>query len=198
MNFKYYDILSLLVMGYIVLMIFMNVFEIHYDNADSVLHLAFAFIVGYFINTLSSLLEDFFYWTIGGMPSNKLLKIDPNKRYTGIRKVKFYQAQKVIEMLKIDVDDVNASEGKMFGRAMRISSGNEKSRVPDFNAHYALSRTVLTVMLIISGVLIIHYYGCWKTYLIIIPLLLAWERYRERGYYFAREVLNEYLKCKEQ
>jgi len=79
---------------------------------------------------------------------------------------------------------------------MRDINGNEKSRVPDFNAHYAFSRIVLTAMLAVTILFVIKYPCCWQTYLIFIPLFLSWERYKQRGYYYAREVLNEYLKLK--
>jgi hypothetical protein len=198
MNFKYYDTLSQLVMGFIVLVVLMNVIGLQYDNSYSVPYLAFAFVIGYFINIISSLLEKFFYWTIGGMPSDRLLKIKQGKNYSGTNKIKFYQTQKVIQLLKEDVGDKDASERKMFAKAMRIANNNEKSRAYDFNAHYAFSRVVLTTFLLITIILIIKYPCCWKTYLIIIPLLLAWERYRERGYYYAKEVLNEYIEYKEK
>lgn len=183
-------------MGYVLLIFLMMVFEIKYDNSYFVPYIAFAFVIGYFINVISSLLESFYYWTIGGVPSDNLLKIKKGKMYTGISKVKFYEASKVIELLKKDVADENANEGKMFSKAMRVANVKERSRVPDFNSHYAFSRIVLTTMLIITILLIIKYPCCWKIYLIIIPLLLAWERFRQRGYYYAKEVLNEYLKSK--
>ena len=198
MKFKYYDTLSQLVMGFIFLVVLMYVIGLQYDKSYSVPYLAFAFVIGYFINTISSLLEGFFYWTIGGMPSDKLLKMKQGKKYSGISKVRFYQTSKVIQLLKEDVEDKDANERKMFSKAMRIANSNEKSRVHDFNALYAFSRVVLTTFLLITAILIIKYPCCWKTYFIIIPLLLAWERYRERGYYYAKEVLNEYIEYKEK
>lgn len=81
---------------------------------------------------------------------------------------------------------------------MRAVNGDEKSRVADFNAQYALSRTILTTVLI-STILIIVLYPCfWQSYLTIAILLICWNRYKERAYYYAREVLNEYLKKNKQ
>jgi len=171
-------------------------FGIKYDNSYSVPYIAFAFVIGYFINTIGSLLEDFYNFTIGGMPSDNLLKISNGKKYTGIRKVRFYEASEVIKLLKKDVNDENADERKMFLKAMQIVNNNEKNRVSEFNAYYAFSRIVLTSMCIISISIIIKYPCLWKTYLIFVPLFLSWERFRQRGYYYAREILNEYLKFK--
>ena len=196
MKFKYYDALSQLVMGYLVLIALMMAFEIKYDNSYSIPYLACAFVIGYFLNAVSSILEDFFYWTIGGRPSDNLLKIKGNKKYTGTYKVRFYETYKVVELLKNDIADGNTNERRLFSKAMRDINGNEKSRVPDFNAHYAFSRIVLTAMLAVTILFIIKYPCYWQTYLIFIPLFLSWERYKQRGYYYAREVLNEYLKLK--
>jgi len=196
MNFKHYDVFSQLVMGYIILFALMMFFGIEYDNSHSVPYIAIAFLLGYFTNTVSSILEGFFYLTIGGRPSDKLLTIQKGKNYTGIRKVKFYEAARVIELLKNDVDDENASPLKMFSKAMRTANSNDKSRVSDFNANYAFSRIVLTTMLVVSMLIIVKCPCSWKTYLILFPLLLSWERFRQRGYYYAKEVLNEYLEYK--
>jgi hypothetical protein len=194
MNFKYYDILTQVIVGYLILVVAIYALDFAYDSAYNVPYLVIAFIVGYFINAISSLLERFYYWTIGGMPSDKLLRINLQKKYSGISKVRFYHTEEVVAMLKQDLNDSNANERKMFSYAMRFSNGDEKCRVPDFNAHYAFSRVMLTTILIITIILLFHFYNKWETYLVFIPLILSWSRYRERGYYYAREVLNEYLK----
>jgi hypothetical protein len=198
MEFKYYDVLTQLVVGYLVLVALLYAFGITYNDAYTVPYLAGAFVIGYFINAMSSLLENFYYWTIGGKPSDKLLQIDSEKKYTGISKVRFYHADEIIPMLKQEVRDENANERKMFSVAMHFSSSDNNTRVPDFNAHYAFSRVILTAVLVVAIILLIRFYNQWKTYLLFIPLLLSWERYKERGYYYAREVLNEYLNKKKQ
>lgn len=196
MKFKHYDILSQVVIGYVILVVLIYFFDLDYDNKYSVAYLAIAFVIGYLVNALSSFLDKFYHWTIGGKPSSKLLQIHPKKKHTGIGKVRFYHAEKIILLLKEDVEDENADENKMFGAAMRLSNSDESTRVPDFNAHYAFSRVMLTAMIILALLLIVKYYNNWQVYLIIFPLLLCWVRYKERGYYYAREVLNEYLKTK--
>ncbi|MDR2407772.1 MAG: hypothetical protein LBE13_06640 [Bacteroidales bacterium] len=196
MNFKYYDTLTQIIVGYLILVISIYAFGFTYTNAYNVPYLAGAFVIGYFINTISSLLEGFYYWTIGGMPSNKLLRINSQKKYSGISKVRFYHTAEVVAMLQHDLNDSDANERKMFSYAMTFSNSDEKCRVPDFNAHYAFSRVMLTTTLIITIILLFHFYDEWETYLVFILLILSWNRYRERGYYYAREVLNEYLKKK--
>jgi hypothetical protein len=165
MNFKYYDILTQIVAGYLTLVAFIFSFDFKYDSIYSVPYLAVAFVFGYFINSISSLPEGFYYWTIGGKPSNKILQTNQQKEYSGISKVRFYHTSKVIAMLKQDLCDSNANEEKMFSYAMAISNNNEKSRIPDFNAHYVFSRIVLTTMLIITIILSFHFYNKWGFYL---------------------------------
>lgn len=77
---------------------------------------------------------------------------------------------------------------------MREVNGDQNPRVQDFNAHYAFSRTILTTILISTILIIVSHPNCWQSYLSIIVLLICWNRYKERAYYFAREVLNEYVR----
>ena len=199
MEFKYYDLLSTIIVGYFAMMAYLFFAGIDYNENYSIAYIAAAFVVGYLLNSISSLMENFWYLTIGGMPSDKLLPIDPNKdnkEYTGIYRVRFYEAEKAIACLKEDLRNPNATTRQMFGRAMRKTNANQDSRVPDFNAQYAFSRVLLTTLFFVT-IIAIAYHPCdWRTYLMIIPLLIAWNRFKERGYYYAREVLNEYLNTK--
>lgn len=205
MNFKYYDIMSSLVAGYVLLVIGMYSFQIEYKNDYTVAYLAFAFICGYVINSVGSLLEPIYYFTIGGKPSTRLLMEDVKKhcwtynlfipKNTGIKKVRFYETKNVRKILLKGLENENPSEDRLFSKAMREVNGIQDSRVPDFNAHYALSRTILTTVLISTILLLLSSYSSyWQSYLSIVVLLICWNRYKERAYYYAREVLNEYLK----
>ena len=204
MNFKYYDVISSLVVGYVLLVITMYSFQIEYENDYTVAYLAFAFVYGYIINSVGSLLEPMYYYTIGGKPSTRLLHNGKEKhcwlyhffvpKNTGIKKVRFYETENVRKLLIKGLENENPSENRLFYKAMREVNSNQDSRVPDFNAHYALSRTILTTILISTILVISSHPHCWKSYLSIIVLLICWNRYKERAYYYAREVLNEYLK----
>ena len=204
MEFKYYDVLSNLVVGYVLLVIGMYAFQIEYNSDYTVAYFAMAFLCGYLINAVSSLLEPVYYFTIGGKPSNRLLNDGTEKhgkfyhlfipRNTGIRKVRFYETTAVRKLLLEGIESENPKEDRLFGRAMRAVNGNQDSRVPDFNAHYALSRTILTTVLISATLVIYTNPSNWHSYLSIALVLICWNRYKERAYYYAREVLNEYLK----
>ena len=159
--------------------------------------------MGYILNAVSALLEPLYYWFMGGMPSDKLLRFpEPNccgkvRKYTGFGRVRFYEYEKVVKLLREELDDVDADEKKMFGKAMSYSNSNDKSRVPDFNAHYAFSRVMLTLVLVSACLIMTKYYDVWWAWLItLLVILLVGHRCKERGYYYAREVLIEYLKNK--
>ena len=204
MNFKYYDVISSLVVGYVLLVITMYSFHIEYNSDYTVAYLAFAFVLGYVINSVGSLLEPIYFFTIGGKPSTRLLnegKEDHCWLYnlfvpknTGIKKVCFYETANVRKILIEGLKDEHPSEDRLFCKAMREVNGEQNSRVQDFNAHYALSRTILTTILISTILVIVSHPCCWQSYLSIIVLLICWNRYKERAYYYAREVLNEYLR----
>ena len=68
MKFNHYETLVNLVLGYLLLIAFMFGLGIDYDNKLTVPYLASAYVIGYMLNALSSLLEPFYYWTIRGMP----------------------------------------------------------------------------------------------------------------------------------
>lgn len=204
MEFKYYDVLSSLVVGYVLLVVGMFSLQIEYDSDYTVAYLAMAFLCGYLINAVSSLLEPLYYFTIGGKPSNRLLNDGTEKhgqfyhffipRNTGIRKVRFYETTTARKLLLEGFEDEDPKEDRLFSKAMRTVNGDQDTRVPDFLAHYALSRTILTTVLISSLLIIYANPNNWQSYLSIVLVLICWNRYRERAYYYAREVLNEYLK----
>lgn len=154
------------------------------------------YVVGYFLNAFSSLIEEpFLFRIICGKPSDKLLTPVPGQKWTGIKKVRFYFPEQAIVALKKDTRDDEATPDKMFGYAMRMVNADQDCRVPDFNGHYAFSRVILTTLFVAIVIAEIEFYDVWYSWLISITiLLLARNRYKERGYYYAREVLNEYLK----
>lgn len=204
MNFKYYDILSSLVMGYVLLVIGMYSFQFDYNNDYTVAYLAIAFLCGYIINSIGSLLEPIYYFTIGGKPSSRLLDENKKKhnrlyhffipRNTGIEKVRFYETADVRKLLINKFEEENVTDDRLFCEAMRTVSSSQDSRVQEFNAHYALSRSILTMVLISTIFIIATNPSCWQSYISIVVVLICWNRYKERAYYYAREVLNEYLK----
>jgi hypothetical protein len=189
MNFKAYDILSSLVPGFLALIFILHVVHISFDKDLVVAYTAIAFLLGYLMNTLSSWLEDVYFVTWGGKPSTNLLE------GKDIWKVRFYQAAKAKSLLQTEASDPNATDDALFSIAMRY--GNGQARADDFNALYAFSRVLLTTVLLGSIFLIIENVKDWRYYAVLIPtIVIIWFRCKQRGYYYAREILNCYLKAK--
>lgn len=191
MNFKAYDILSSLVPGFLAVLMLLNAFDIPYDKDVVVAYTAIAFLLGYLMNTISSWLEDFYFFTWGGKPSNRLLE------GKDIWKVRFYESYKAKNLLLLESGKPTAKNNELFSIAMRYANGQKEGRADDFNALYAFSRSLLTTIFLGTVILLIENYGNWKYYVCLIPsLIVAWLRCKQRAYYYAREVLNVYLKSK--
>jgi len=190
MNFKAYDIISSLVPGFLAVLTLLNTLDIPYDKDNVIAYTAVAFLLGYLMNAISSWLEDLYNWSWGGKPSDRLLD------GKDIWKVSFYHSAKVKTLLLTESGNPNASNDELFSIAMRY--GNGQSRVDDFNAMYAFARVLLTTVLVGTVIFLVDHYDQLKYYIFFLPTLFAiWLRCKQRGYYYAREVLNAYLKVKE-
>ena len=191
MNFKAYDILSSLIPGFLTVLVMLNVLDMEYDNNLIVPYTAVAFLFGYLMNAISSWMEDIYFFTWGGKPSNRLLS------GKDIWKVKFYSSLRAKNLLLIDASNPNATNDELFSIAMRIACGQKDTKVDDFNALYAFSRSLLTTVIIATIFLLIKNYNNWIYYAILIPaLIIVWLRCKQRAYYYVREVLNVYLEQK--
>lgn len=187
----------------VLIYIISEVFNKDISNVDIIVLLAIAYIIGYLLNSVSAMCEPVYYWFMGGRPSDKLL-CEPKERrcgkkrnYTGFGRIRFYAYAQAIGMLKQELQNNDADEKMMFERAMIYSNADESSRVPDFNAQYAFSRVILTLVLISSFIILYKFYTlCWVWIITFAAIFIVGRRCKERAYYYAREVLNEYLKKK--
>jgi hypothetical protein len=195
----------MLISGTVLLLVISNAIDWDIAKFNTVVVLAIAYVAGYLLNAVSAFMEPVYYWFMGGKPSSQLLKSPKSRlcgkkrQYTGLGRIRFYEYEKVVKLLKNELNDNHANEEKMFGKAMSYSNANEKTRVPDFNAQFAFSRVMLTLVIVSAGVIIPKYYELWWVWIIAIAaILLVGRRCKEIGYYYAREVLIEYLKAKQQ
>ena len=141
-------------------------------------------IVGYF-----TLIASFYAFGI-----NYNETINHKKKYTGIGKVRLYDTEQIIKKLKKETNSKAPTTRELFSIAKRKCNGNKDCRIPIFSAQYAFSRVLLTSFTIVTCFMLSTHYYDWRYYLLFIPLFVFWNRFRERGYYYAREVLNEYMK----
>ena len=204
MQFKYYDTLSTLISGTVLLYVLSLALEWNIGDVNVVILLAVAYVLGYLLNAISALAERAYYFFMGGKPSEKLLTPPKTNRkgerrnYTGFGRIRFFEYEKAIKLLSGELHKEKPEPQEMFNKAMSYSNSDDKTRVPDFNAHYAFSRVILTLVIASSVILMTQYYNIWWAWVIAVGLiLLAGRRCKERGYYYAREVLVEYIKAKE-
>ena len=73
MNFKYYDVLSTLISGVVLLFVLSIVIDWDINDINVTVLLSLAYVMGYMLNALSALLEPLYYWFMEGKPSDKLL-----------------------------------------------------------------------------------------------------------------------------
>jgi hypothetical protein len=189
MNFKAYDILASLIPGFLFLLVLFAAFGIKYDKDLIIAYTAIAFLLGYLMNAISSWMEGIYFFTWGGKPSNNLLA------GKDIWKVNYYDSAQVRTFLMSETKNTEASNDELFSIAIRNVTELKDSRIDDFNALYAFSRALLTTVLVGAIILLFQHYNDWRYYAFLVPtLLVIWLRCKQRGYYYAREVLNEYLK----
>ncbi len=189
MNFSLYDILAQLIPGFVTYLSLLRMMGIAWDKDDTVPATALAFVAGYFVNALGSWLEPFYFWTWGGKPSTRLLQ------GRSIRSVRFYHSEQARQLLLQESPRPEASEDELFGIAMRHVPYGKDSRVETFNAQYAFSRNILTATLIALLLLQRDYLNDPRLLLLLLPTaIMAWQRCKERGYYLAKEVFQQYLK----
>ncbi|WP_448103473.1 hypothetical protein [Pedobacter panaciterrae] len=194
MNFKAYDILSSLVPGFLILLAGLNVFEIDFDKDLLVAYTTVAFPLGYVMNSLSSWLEDFYFWTWGGRPSSKMLEAGSS----GVWKVKFYNSAKVRQALIDASGNSQATNDELFQYACRYATGEKDSKVEDLSASYVFARSLLTAVVIGMPVLLVQNYEDWRYWIVLIPtLFVLWLRCKQRAYFYVRQVLNNFLKIRQ-
>ena len=187
MKFSTYDMLSSLIPGFTILFVLFHYQYVDFNKDFLLPYTGIAFIIGYFVNTLSSWAEDLLFLTWGGEPTTNLLD------GKDIWKVKFYSAQEAKNKLTAISENKTPNNKELFQIAMRYAAENEK--VSALNATYIFSRVLFMTILICAIIIILNHYQ--NPYVILgcfLFLFVAWLRCKQRGYYFAREVLNVYLK----
>ena len=185
MNFKSYDILSKLITGLLVSFVIIKFYfpNIDFSKIGEVIFItALAYIVGFFIDTFSSWLEPFYYFTWKGRPSDRFIS------GKGLGKIKVpSHLESIKSHLRTLVKSETIPDNELFGIALRST---KSERVTDFQNLYAFSRSLLTSFIILFFVLLPKFYCCWVFYSISVFLIFVlWLRAKQRAYYFVKEVL---------
>jgi hypothetical protein len=185
MKFKYYDLLSHLVSGYIIYSVCYYLFASFWLEIGVLPSIALAYVIGFFNNTLASWFEDIYRFSLGGNPINKFLD------GSGIWKVNYYGGKKVKRLLRNSFGTKEALNEGLFVEAMRIANANSTARLEDFNAVYAFSRGLVTTILIAGSIIISQNLSnifVWVAMLLL--FIIALIRNRQKEGYYIREILN--------
>ncbi|MEM7372740.1 MAG: hypothetical protein AAF587_29230 [Bacteroidota bacterium] len=202
MKFSFYNVVTHLILGFLwfipVMLIWLP--DISLDTGMSLASVAVAYVLGYFINAIASWTESYLFISWGGKPSQNLLK------GKGMKKIRFSRYQKARIRLtreRTQQTDFNNDQhlDSLFGIAMSYIGSSTNNRIQEFNASYAFSRGVLVALFGLWIMLIVYQAKQnefnHSIHLIAILLIMGWYRAKERGYYFAKEVLNNYLRVTE-
>lgn len=193
MKLQAYDILSQVIPGFIIYGLLQYLFPDIIPKFDTFPSIAIAFLIGYYVNLIASLIEPFYFRLWGGKPSDKILDKDMGK-------IKLYQRAEILTLLKAETNSEAPSNGELFNIARKVATNSGNERINDFNSSYAAARGILTCVIIISIAAFFKFYDNWAICLLITVTLLFLSNYRakQRAFYYAREVLDAFWASKQQ
>jgi hypothetical protein len=202
-KFTYYDVIAHIVPGTLVLGVLALLpevfgFQVPTPKSDLIAVVAglpVTYTIGQVVQGLSSLMQPVYYKLWGGMPSTVIVE-GHSKRLKGER------LERVMGALTAYFDSPSETTNEreaLISDAMALCNREALGRVADFNASYAFHRALLTtgaVTTILLAVAVFSanasvrpgaiYFGCLALALTAIEFVRA----RQRGEYFAVEVLN--------
>ncbi len=178
MNFNLYNLLSILVPGFLILMGIMYRLDLSQSSIPALPATALAYVIGYLVNSISGWLEGIIYWTWGGEPAVQFLK------GKGCGRIRFNE---VDELKGIITNGKDCSEKKIFEVSSRLVGQDEI--ISNMNASYVFSRVILVSSFIIYLILLPEYIGVYLYHAFSISLIiLFWYRSKERAYYYVKQV----------
>lgn len=207
---SYYDVVAHLVPGTLVLSVLALMphifcFRLPWPGSTAVViavGVPLAYTVGQVVQSVSSFMQPLYYRLWHGMPSTVILD-RRSARLGGERLSRILAA--LSAYFGAPIETLPEREA-LFSDAMAVCAKDELGRTDSFNASYAFHRALLTTGLIatalLGGAVALSYFsfaepashyrtGLW--YLLALAAVLAaieFPRARQRGEYFAVEVLN--------
>ncbi len=210
-KFDYYDLLGIVVPGTLLIcwvpvcfpQITSLFHSIGFPEAFAVLALiALAFLVGQLVQAVASIIEPLLYWTWGGRPSDRALRVGLG------RYLPSETASRVRACLERAVQS-DADDHSLFLFAIQRSDAAGVGRASRFNCLYAYHRGLFVLMLaatLLFGGSI--QWGAasqlggglpWVFVAVLVGLSgLVWHRAKQRAMYYVREVLLSAERALEQ
>ena len=190
MTLSLYDVLSHLIPGLLVYLSLLYTLGVGFEVIPMIPASAIAYVLGFVVNALSSWSEGALHWSWGGKPSSRLLEGH------SIWKVKMFEGEEARSMLLKEAGKENPANEELFQIAMRNIDLNSKGRITDFNSAYAFSRNIFVAIIICSIIAIFRSPNILFIGGAVAIAFVVWLRAKQRGYYFAREVLLQYIALK--
>jgi hypothetical protein len=108
-----------------------------------------------------------------------------------IWKIRLYNHSQVHQHQLQKASSQTPNNDELFTIATRNAIGQKDARIEDFNAIYAFSRTLLMTALIGGSLVLVKNNNDWRFYAVIVPIIIVlWLRCEQKGYYYAKEVIN--------
>jgi hypothetical protein len=215
-KYTYYDLVAHLVPGTLliaVLALIPEVFGFSLPTPSSsvvavVAGLPLAYVAGQVMQALASFTQPIYYWLWGGMPSGRIAA----GTSTRLRGERLNRIMAALAARFNGPSDTPAEREDLFADAMALCNKNQLGRVAEFNASYAFHRALLTTgaiatVILSAGVALAEFdvtsvssdLRSSLIYFVVLALALTiveYVRARQRGEYFAVEVLNmAYMYC---
>lgn len=203
-----YDTLSQLMLGYVWVwaLVALSIIDESLLSSDKgLMTIPIAFILGYFINAISSWGEWILFWTWRGKPSRRLIAGEAPPKFQIPTILNIQSSLKDELKLSGAFKDLTNTELDQAFNYTNSFANQGTNRIGEFNAAYAFSRGLVFAFL-----------GAWLTFfsfsfclditpswisnysyhLLWVGILIAWYRTKERGYYLSRELIYNYAKVK--
>lgn len=188
MTFSLYDILSKVIPGGLIFFAIIAVSPILKNHLGEATSLIAVYILGYFVETIASLIErPIIFKLFGKNPAIKLLE---GGKFLHIDLDRKEQLNEIIEK---DFEEIKDNKLSLFSTFYDVINKKEYKRVNHFLEHYILSRNIL-VSSLIGGIIYLSFnFDIKMLLLFIVILIFLFLRTKQRNYYFAKEVISSYL-----
>lgn len=215
-KYTYYDLVAHLVPGTLLIAVLALVPEVFgfslptpsSSTVAAVAGLPLAYMAGQVMQALASFMQPIYYRLWGGMPSGRIADGDS----TRLRGERLERVMAALGARFNSPSTTTAARDDLFTDAMALCNKNGLGRVAEFNASYAFHRALLTTGVIASFILgtglALTILGVTSVspdlrssliYFVVLAVMLTLVEYvraRQRGEYFAVEVLNmAYMYC---
>jgi hypothetical protein len=188
MTVSLFDILSKLIPGGLLLFAITQSHAINKIEYNEVVVLIIIYILGYFLEAISSIIENpVLFRLFGGNPAVNLLN---GRKFLEIG---IGRLDKINEIVEEKYKEHKEDKLRLFLIFHSVVSKKEYPRINHFLEQYTLSRNMF-VSCLIAG---FYYLNCHFTWIgvavFLLMLAIIFTRTKQRNYYFTKEVINSYL-----